>query len=430
MYDPIFDYVENFLSPYLFGYRKGRGTQECLLVMLEMWKKALDEKKVPGAILTDLSKAFDCLSHDLLIAKLEAYGFGKSALKFIYDYLRQRVQRTKVNGSYSFWEMLKYGVPQGSILGPLLFNIFINDIFFFLDKGKIANFADDNSMYAAEDDIFSLLKRLRKETSDVLTWFKVNEMKSNGDKCHLIVPETKNKPYTSKSFIYMGNEFLESEDSVKLLGVQIDQNLNFEEHINKMLKKGNQKLHALMRISPFLDKDKLRLMMKTFIESQFNYCPLIWMCHSRTLNSKINKLQERALRVVYKDNHLTFEELLDLDKSFTIHERNLQKLASEMYKVKHNLAPEPVQELFRESSELNNRNFRNDKDWVLPKARTVNNGIETIRYRGPKTWNLVPKEIRESKSLGIFKSKIKEWKPIGCTCRLCKNYVPELGFIN
>ena len=424
MYDPMFSYIEKFLSPYLFGYRRGHSTQHCLLIMIEMWRKALDEKKVAGAILTDLSKAFDCLSHDLLIAKLDAYGFDKSALKFIYDYLKGRRQRTKVSGAYSSWKELLCGVPQGSILGPLLFNIFINDIFYFLNKAKIANYADDNSIYAIEDDILELLKTLESETSTVLNWFKINEMKSNNDKCHLIVANTNNRSYSSTSYIYLDNAFLESEESVKLLGVKIDKDLNFNEHITNLLKKGNQKLHALMRISKFLSEDKLKLIMKTFIESQFNYCPLLWMCHSRTLNQKINKLHERALRVVYKDSNLTFQQLLEKDNSFTIHDRNLQKLAIEMYKVKHNLSP--IQELFSQGSSVN---LRNTQDWEIPKVRTVNNGLETIRYRGPITWNLVPNKIKQSKSLSLFKEKIKDWKPQGCTCRLCKTYIPRLGFL-
>ena len=426
MYDPIYSYIEKFLSPFLFGFRKGHSTQQCLLVMIEMWKKALDEKKVAGGILTDLSKAFDCLSHDLLIAKLEAYGFGKNALKFIYDYLKNRKQRTKVNGSYSSWKDLKYGVPQGSILGPLLFNIFLNDIFFFLNKTSIANYADDNTTHLIENDIITLLKILQDETSTVLNWFKLNEMKPNSDKCHLIVVNNKNINYTSNNYVYLDNEFLENEDTVDLLGIKIDKKLDFDEHVNSLLKKGNQKLHALMRISKFLSQDKLKLIMKTFIESQFNYCPLIWMCHSRILNNKINKLHERALRVVYKDDELTFQQLLEKDNSYTIHERNLQKLAVEMYKVRHNLSPAPFQEIFHKSDP---QNLRKEEGFEIPKVRTVNNGIETIRYRGPITWDIIPKDIQQSKSLSEFKTKIKKWKPKDCPCRLCKIYIQDLGFI-
>ena len=428
MYDSISLHIEQYLSPYLFGYRKGHSTEQCLLAMIEMWRKALDNRKVAGAILTDLSKAFDCLSHDLLIAKLEVYGFNKSALVFIYDYLKNRKQRTKVNGSYSTWKELLHGVPHGSILGPLLFNIFINDITFFLDKAKLANYADDNSTYTIEHNILDLLKSLENETSIVLNWFKINEMKSNSDKCHLIVAENINRTYSSTSFIYLGNEFLECEDSVKLLGVNIDKNLTFNEHVSTLLKRANQKLHALMRISKLLGEDKLKLIMKTFIESQFNYCPLLWMFCSRTINNKINKLHERALRVVYKNDNLTFQQLLEKDKSFTIHERNLQKLAIEMYKVKHKMSPLPVQEIFKPKT--NSYDLRNKIEWEKAKVRTVNNGTETIRFRGPETWELLPDDIKEASSLSEFKRKIKNWKPHGCTCKLCKVYVVKLGFLH
>ena len=162
--------------------------------------------------------------------------------------------------------------------------------------------------------------------------------------------------------------------------------------------------------------------MKTFIESQFNYFPLLWMCHSRDLNRRINKLHERALKLVYKNEEMTFEELLKMDESFTIHERNLQKLATEMYKVKHDLCPKPFKDLFTPS-------IRGKHEWVLPKVVSVNKGQETIRFRGPMTWSLVPKEIRESKTLLLFKERIRKWKPVGCTCRLCKIYVENLGYL-
>ena len=432
MYEQIYNFVDSFLSPYLFGYRKGHSTEQCLMIMIEMWKKALDEHKVAGAVLTDLSKAFDCLPHNLLIAKLHAYGFEKSSLKFIRDYLTQRTQRTKVDGEYSKKRTLKYGVPQGSILGPLLFNLFINDIFYFLNESKLANYADDASTYVCKKGIFPFLHALKSETEIVLNWFKVNEMKSNSDKCHLIVAENEHRPaYISNNCIYLEqDELLHSEEIVKLLGLWIDNKLTFDEHVKTLLKNGNQKLHALMRVSKYTDEEKLRILMKTFIESQFKYCPLLWMFHSRQINDRINSLHERALRVVYKDENLTFEQLLEKDNSFTTHEKNLQCLAILMYKVKHNLCPAPIQEIF--TVNLNDTNFRNDRDgdWVIPKVRTVNNGLETIRYRGPVTWNLVPYEIKSLKTLESFKEKIKQWKPQGCTCRLCLIYIKDVGFIN
>ena len=132
-----------------------------------------------GAILTDLLKAFDCLNHDLLIAKLKVYGFDNTTLLFIKDYLKNRKQRTKVNGSYSSWRDLLFEVPQGSILGPLLFNIFINDIFYFIKDSKIANYADDNTVYSVSENITHLLNTLKRETMLILDWFRKNEMKPN-----------------------------------------------------------------------------------------------------------------------------------------------------------------------------------------------------------------------------------------------------------
>ena len=140
----------------------GHSTEQCLAVMIETWRKALDEKKFVGSLLTDFSKAFDCLNNNLLIAELAAYGFHTSALSFIYDYLQMRTQRTKVSDTYSLWRKLKYGVPQGSILGPLIFIIFLNDIVFFTKHIKIASYADDNTAYAVEDSYREYVKHIGK----------------------------------------------------------------------------------------------------------------------------------------------------------------------------------------------------------------------------------------------------------------------------
>ena len=151
------------------------------------------------------------------------------------------------------------------------------------------------------------------------------------------------------------------------------------------------------------------------------------MFHSRTLNNRINRLHERALRLVYKDFTLSFEELLDLDNSFSIHHRNLQKLVTEIFKVKNNLSPRFMKNVFPDS--INPYNLRNGPEFKTSNIHTVSYGSDTVTFRGPKTWALVPTDIKNSNSLTDFKAKIKHWKPEGCTCRLCKVFVANLGFI-
>ena len=422
MFDQISTYIDNHISKYLCGFRKGYSTQHCLIIMLEKWRKALDNRKLAGALLTDLSKAFDCLNHELLIAKLNAYGFDHASLEFIYSYLSDRKHRTKINNSLSTWAEIISGIPQGSILGPLLFNIYLNDIFFFVDEGSLANYADDNTPYAIDSNIDRLMDRLTHDTSTLIKWFNDNYFKMNADKCQLLITN-----HEDVITAVIDGETINCKKSVKLLGITIDNKLDFNDHVSMLCKKVSLKLHALARISNLLSVDKLRILMKSFIESQFAYCPLIWMFHSRTLNNRINRLHERALRLVYKDSKLSFEALLEQDFSFTIHHRNLQKLATEIYKVKNDISPTFMKNIFPDST--NPYNLRSGPEFKTSNIRTVAYGSETITFRGVKTWAIVPNDIKNSNTLNEFKFKIKKWKPMGCMCRLCQIYVVNLGFL-
>ena len=135
--------MDKFLSIYQYGLRKGYNAHCCLLAMIETWKKAVDNGNVFGALLTDLSKVFDCLLHDLAIAKLNSYGFNLTALNLAHNCLTKREQKTKINQSYSSWEDILFGVSQGSILSSILFNIFLDDLFLMVDDVDIANYADE-----------------------------------------------------------------------------------------------------------------------------------------------------------------------------------------------------------------------------------------------------------------------------------------------
>ena len=258
--------------------------------------------------------------------------------------------------------------------------------------------------------------------SILMKWFENYFFIMNADKCHLLVTN-----HNEDVSITIDDEVIKGSKTVKLLGIKIDNRLHFEDHVSNICNKVSRKLHALARISNLMSKDHLRHILKAFIESQFSYCPLISMFHSRTMNNRINRLHERALTLVYNETNLTFQELLELDNSFTIHHRNLQKLATEMYKVINNLSPTFMKNIFPKSN--NPYNTRCQAEFESYNIRTVYYGCETITYKGPKTWVLVPNSIKESVSLSVFKRKRKDWKPVGCICRICKEYIHSIGFI-
>ena len=416
----LLSYMDKILSPFLCGYRKGYNTQRALISLIEKWKESLDKNGLAAAVLMDLSKAFDTINHELLIAKLHAYGFDKDALKIIWSYLTNRLQRTKINVTFSSWTELLQGVPQGSVLGPILFNIYLNDLFFILKECDVCNFADDTTPYVCDKDIKNLFLRLEHDSALAIEWFQYNYMKLNTDKCHLLVSGNKYE----HTWVKLENQMIWEEKSVKLLGINIDSQLKFDNHVLLICLKAGRKLSALTRIVQYLSFKKKRMLLKSFFESQFNYCPLIWMFHSRTVNNKINQLHERALRLVYNDYDSTFNELLEKDGSVSIHHRNIHSLAIEMYKINQGLNQSPLADMISIRTDNTLRS-----DFSIPAVRTENYGKNSVRYLGPLIWNMIPSTIKNAENLLDFKRQIKNWKPTGCPCRLCKVYVQNLGFV-
>ena len=185
-----------------------------------------------------------------------------------------------------------------------------------------------------------VLEKLESSTHDLFRWFKENHTKANSDKCHLLLTTN-----ALTSVNINGFQITKSTEE-KLLGIKFGSKLSFENHVSSLCKKASQKLHALTRIVNYMNLYKREALMKAFVISQFNYCPLVWMFHGRKLNHRINSLHERALIVTYQDYQSTFLHLLQKDKSVTIHQRSLQVLATKIFEAKNDLSPEIMKEVF------------------------------------------------------------------------------------
>ena len=201
MYQQIEDFMKEKLSNLLTDFRKNHNTQHCLMSMLGRWKKTLDKGGYICAIFMDLSKAFNnTLNHKLLISKLGVYGFDTKALYYIKSYLDNRKQRICVNSNFSSWQEIIAEVPQGSILGPHLFNIFVNDLFLFVSSSNLSNYADDNTLFTSGYNLKEVKEVLLNDLNKVTEWFFENYMVLNAGKYHFMClgKNTENETFTFK----------------------------------------------------------------------------------------------------------------------------------------------------------------------------------------------------------------------------------------
>ena len=195
------------------------------------------------------------MNHDLLIAILGAYGFQKDALVFMKSYFTDRRQRVRVNSNFNMWEKIISGAPQGSILGPLLFNIFLNDLFLFVENSDLSNYADDNTLYSSGNDLEKVKQTLRQDFEIVTKWFYENYMVLNSGKCHFMCL---GQNTVNETFVYDNIEMKNSKEE-KILGVIIDNKLRFKSHVKNLCKKASQKIWALSSLINCLNESKKKM---------------------------------------------------------------------------------------------------------------------------------------------------------------------------
>ena len=406
--DQLTDHFNSLFHDFLSAFRASYGCQTTLLRLVEDWKQALDKNMYVGAILMDLSKAFDCIPHDLLVAKLQAYGVTNHSCNLMASYLSNRHQRVKLGDQVSSWmEIIK---------GVLVFNIFLNDFFYFLKKCSLYNYADDNTVAYAHRQLAVVRDVVESETKISLNWFDNNQMQANPGKFQAIAGGKKTFSEL-KSFSVAGID-IPCEETVRLLGVELDYQLNFNEQISRICQKVARQLNVLQRISKFLSEETRLLVFKSFIRANFSYCPIVWHFCSKVNTEKLEKLQYRDLKIVFNSYESSYEELLSRANLPTLHLGRLRTIALETFKCINNIAPPYIRDLV--TLKQSSYSFRYENTLNIPVVRTVAYGQKSFRFEAARVWNSLPNELRKVTVFREFERLVRTWTGPQCNCAVCR----------
>ena len=293
VHQQVYTYMQNhqLLHPAQFGFRPGHSTQDAVLACIEDWRRSLDDDKLVGVAFIDLSKAFDSINHKLLLQKLESYGFGDREMRWFYRYLAGRKQRVVIEGSHSSWSNVTRGVPQGSILGPLLFMIFVNDLPSTVEQGTAVMYADDTTLYQCSSDAIGLQEKLTAGLVKIANWLCQNKLSMNVQKTQLLLLSRKRRAKDLENIqIALNGEVIKKQDCVKYLGVLIDSSLSWEKHISRTRKKcysGLSQQRRLGSIPPNLKKQ----LYNSLVLPHLDYCSVVWQEGTMNLLKSIEQVQ-------------------------------------------------------------------------------------------------------------------------------------------
>ena len=428
MHKRLYDFLQEhkILFPNQFGFRKNNSTTYALLQITEKIKETIDKGKHGCGIFIDLRKAFDTVNHEILIRKLEHYGIRGSALHWFESYLTNRKQYVYINGESSQMDNITCGVPQGSVLGPLLFLIYINDLPNISSVLQFYLFADDTNIYYEADSLNKLERVINNELKKLYTWLIVNRLSLNIDKTNFLVFHPYNKPMKQLITIKINKKAISEKDHIKYLGVILDATITWKTHIDKICKTVSRTIGVMYKIRPYVNLKILKTIYYSLIYSHLIYAIEVWGSADNTHLNHILVLQKRVVRMIYyldkRQPDYSFPSAdplfheLDLLK---VHDIFKLKVAKFIYNCLNKFSPTNFHSWFELTSQTHRYNTRSkfiDIDNLLttnnlfiPTCRTTHYGLKSVKVQGPKIWNIIPPIIRSNTSAKCFSKELKKY---------------------
>ena len=407
MHDHLQRYTEthSLLHPFQSGFRQGHSCETAVIRLCDKWLKAIDNRDLVGAVFLDLRKAFDLVNHNILVKKLSCYFPSHSIISFLSSYLSDREQAVCFNGSFSHAVNIINGVPQGSILGPLLFGIYINDMPLCLANTDvdIDMFADDSTLHTTGNNTQDIEQKLQASIHDVSLWCQENLMALHPlkTKSMLITSRQKHQIEPLTLNLSLNSTQVEQVHEHRLLGVIIDQELNWHTHIDLICKRVSRNLYLLSKLRLFVQFDSLKMFFFAHCMSHMNYCSTVWSNASENSVSRVNSLHRRGVKLLCQEPNMSTDEKFSLLNILPLKKQMSLNVATMMYKCYSNAAPPYLLDLLEPPTHHSRLlNYR------VPLFR-LDLSQRSFAFYGSVTWNSLPIACKSSSSMSCFKRSTK-----------------------